>query len=132
MREVPFAVESLCGFLNSGGSSGELGNGALSTMSGCFDWAEGWVSAQECMVHRDFVTAAHYLRELQANSSIANNPRLMLDLGTVYQMAGERTKAIGQLQRAHSLDPYSMAHMDLYAALLAQVGVFTFIADFIT
>lgn len=120
LKDIPFAFESLSAFLQVGGAT-EDAEGAVAGVSSELDWVDGWISAQAALSRRDLVTAAHHLRDLIAQSSIANNARLVAELGRVYHLAGERAKAIIQLQRAHSLDPFGVQGMDTLAALLSEV-----------
>jgi anaphase-promoting complex subunit 7 len=120
LKDVPFAFESLATFLQVGGAV-EDAEAAVACVSSEVDWVDGWIAAQAALARHDLATAAHHLRELHAQSSVANNVRVVAELGRVYHLAGERAKAIVQLQRAHSLDPFSVQGMDVLAALLCEV-----------
>uniref|UniRef100_A0A914UQF3 Anaphase promoting complex subunit 7 n=1 Tax=Plectus sambesii TaxID=2011161 RepID=A0A914UQF3_9BILA len=122
LKDVPFAFETLATFLQVGGGL-EDAEAAVASVSSELDWVDGWISAQGALARRDLASAAHHLRDLLAQSSISNNARLVAELGRVYHLAGERSKAIIQLQRAHSLDPFSVKGMDILAALLSEVSV---------
>jgi predicted Zn-dependent protease len=120
---MPFAIDSLVGFVHNGGTADEI-RAAVDTMPMFGDWLGDWIRAQQSIAAKDYPTAAHCLRNVLArNTTAPNNVRVIVELGRVYQLAGKSAEALIQLQRAHSLDPNAMNGMDILAAILCQVCI---------
>ncbi|VDD88020.1 unnamed protein product [Enterobius vermicularis] len=107
VEDCPSAFLSLS-FIVRNGSKFEKSNDLTTA-------ALAWLEAQEAVYEHNYPKAIEIL-----NRVADNNLRILVEIGKLYYIYGERQKAAIYLQKAHNMDPSYSNSMDILAYIYAQ------------
>ncbi|XP_032238300.2 anaphase-promoting complex subunit 7 [Nematostella vectensis] len=123
LRQCPFALEAATGLLALGVTSTEvtslMSRNQTASGSTTNEWLASWIKAHTLTVTNKFAKAAQSLKTLETQV-LRDNVELLCDIAENFYSAGDMKSSKAVFQRAHSLDPYVIKGMDVYAYLLAQ------------
>uniref|UniRef100_A0A0N5ALW1 TPR_REGION domain-containing protein n=1 Tax=Syphacia muris TaxID=451379 RepID=A0A0N5ALW1_9BILA len=107
LEACPFAFLSLSFIIRNGVKIGNYGRWPATALA--------WLEAQEAISVHNYRKAVEIL-----NKVADNNLRIIVEIGRLYYVYGERQKATNYLQRAHNIDPCYTSSMSILAYIYAQ------------
>ncbi|EDO41165.1 predicted protein [Nematostella vectensis] len=122
LRQCPFALEAATGLLALGVTSTEVTSlmSRNQTASGSTT-NECWIKAHSLTVTNNHSIKCFMSFQLVNTLKVLrDNVELLCDIAENFYSAGDMKSSKAVFQRAHSLDPYVIKGMDVYAYLLAQ------------
>ncbi|XP_064461073.1 anaphase-promoting complex subunit 7-like [Ornithodoros turicata] len=123
LKECPLAVEAAKGLLELGVKGAEVASlmfHAGSPLPPNMEWMSQWIKANAYLHSRELSSCISVLKQLESKPFLSDNTDILVSLAEAYYYSGDFTNATAALERAHNLDPYLVAGMDIYAALLAK------------
>lgn len=120
LRVCPLALDAVIGLLSLGVPGSEVTSLTASSTPG-MDWLGSWIKAQVLAASGKHAKGAQALKSLETQS-LRDNVELLCNAAEMFYNAGDYKNAKSFFQRAHSLDPFTVQGMDIYAFLLSQSG----------
>ncbi|XP_064613302.1 anaphase-promoting complex subunit 7-like [Liolophura sinensis] len=122
LRECPLALEAITGLICLGVKGPEvvalvmpgIGHGVQT------EWLSLWIKGHSFLAAQDFPLAITSFKSLDAKPYMKDNVNLLCSLGEAHFKQGDYPNALLVFQRAHTLDPYNLRNMDIYAYMLAR------------
>ncbi|KAG0416350.1 hypothetical protein HPB47_006485 [Ixodes persulcatus] len=125
LKECPLALEAAKGLLELGVKPVEVAALVLHPTGGSslppnMEWLGQWIKANAHFHAREYASSITNFKQLEARPQLSDNVDILVSLGEAYYHMGDFVNAGVTLERVHSLDPYQVRGMDIYAALLAK------------
>ncbi|KAL5016106.1 hypothetical protein ScPMuIL_005695 [Solemya velum] len=122
LRECPLALDAIYGLLSLGVNGADV---AAIVMNGLphgtsYDWLTTLIKGQSYFCSQEYTNAVTTFKMMDAKPTLKNNIYIISSIGETRFYEGSYDLALLAFQRAHTLDPFHLKNMDLFAYLLAK------------
>ncbi|GFO35932.1 anaphase-promoting complex subunit 7 [Plakobranchus ocellatus] len=121
IKEHPLALGALTGLLSLGMRGPDVMAHIMNGIpqASC-DWLNSWIKGHAHMAAKEYNSAISTFRAMEPNHGLKDNVLVLNSLGEACFHGGHYIQAMTQLRRAHTLDPFHLKNMDIYAYLLSK------------
>lgn len=122
LRECPLSLQATKGLLCLGVKGAEVASLMMNVGPGTasLDWLSLWTKAHAFSASLEYCNAVQTFRVLDVKPILRDNLTILCSMGESQFLQGDYSGALATLKRVHSLDHYTLTHMDILAYLLRE------------